>query len=300
MLIIEKLQSASNLTDNEQAIGEYIFSLGREIEGVSTRVLAQAAYTSPAAVIRFCKKLGFEGFDELKTQFIREIEYLDNQYDRIDSNFPFQPDDSLLKTARKIGTLYQETAEDTLALLDHATLKKACFLMRTHETIHIFSYGTALNTAESFREKMLKIGKSVIITNNLNYQLYQARPLNTDALPILISYSGETEKILLIAKSLQERWIPFIALTSLGGNSLASMATCTLTISTKESLFENLGDFSTHISIAMLLDILYSVYFLEDYQGNYTRKLEMTRSLESRRHSENSILSGENNQSKQS
>lgn len=45
MLIIEKLQSASNLTDNEQAIGEYIFSLGREIEGVSTRVLAQAAYT---------------------------------------------------------------------------------------------------------------------------------------------------------------------------------------------------------------------------------------------------------------
>ena len=41
MLIIEKLQSASNLTDNEQAIGEYIFSLGREIEGVSTRVLAQ-------------------------------------------------------------------------------------------------------------------------------------------------------------------------------------------------------------------------------------------------------------------
>lgn len=31
MLIIEKLQSASNLTDNEQAIGEYIFSLGWEM-----------------------------------------------------------------------------------------------------------------------------------------------------------------------------------------------------------------------------------------------------------------------------
>lgn len=32
MLIIEKLQSVSNLTDNEQAIGEYIFPLAGKLK----------------------------------------------------------------------------------------------------------------------------------------------------------------------------------------------------------------------------------------------------------------------------
>ena len=86
----------------------------------------------------------------------------------------------LLKTTapcgwrQNIGELYEEAVKDTMQLLRYEDLHKAVLLLKYHEEIHIFSAGTAINQAESFREKMLKIGKRVVIFNNLNYQRYQA------------------------------------------------------------------------------------------------------------------------------
>ena len=51
-----------------------------------------------------------------------------------------------------------------------------------------------LNLAESFKEKMLKIGKNVIISNNLNYQLYEVTCIPKGDLGIIISYSGRNSE----------------------------------------------------------------------------------------------------------
>lgn len=72
-----------------------------------------------------------------------------------------------------MGSLYEETIKDTLSLLHHDLFQKAVQLLNNNNNIHIYSYGTALNIAESFKEKMMKIGKNVYITNNLNYQRYE-------------------------------------------------------------------------------------------------------------------------------
>ena len=67
-----------------------------------------------------------------------------------------------------MGSLYEETIKDTLSLLHHDLFQKAVQLLNNNNNIHIYSYGTALNISESFKEKMMKIGKNVYITNNLN------------------------------------------------------------------------------------------------------------------------------------
>lgn len=60
--------------------------------------------------------------------------------------------------------------------------------------------------------------------------------------------------------------------------------------STKESIYQNLGDYASHLSMTLLLDILYSEYFRQNYQKNYTYKLERARELEQHRTSTNPIL----------
>lgn len=67
--------------------------------------------------------------------------------------------------------------------------------------------------------------------------------------------------ICLVAKECKENSVPIIAITSFGENSLTQYATCKLTISTKESIYRNLGDYSSHLSMSLLLDVLYSSYF---------------------------------------
>lgn len=293
MLIIEKLNSRERMSESEEAIASFVLSLGEELKKYSTRNIAEATFTSPATVVRLCKKLDFKGFDDFKEQFLKEIEYLDQQYGKIDANFPFQKDDTMMNAAFKIYQLYEDTVRDSMSLLHHDSLQQALRLLKYSQTVYVFCFGTALNLAESFRERMLKIGKQVIISNNMNYQLYEVDCIPKGDVAILISYSGETEKILLIAETCRKRGIPIIAITSFGENTLSKMASCKLIMSTKESMFHNLGDFSTHLSIHFILDVLYSTYFLMNYDENYQTKLHKTKDLESRRSSSNPIINNE-------
>ena len=290
MLIIEKLKLKEKMSDNEESIADFILGLGKELKKYSTRNIADATYTSPATVVRLCKKLGFAGFDDFKNQFLKEIDYLDRQYGKIDANFPFQKDDTMMNVAYKISQLYEDTIRDSISLLQHDSLQKALNLLKYSQSIHIYSFGTTLNLAESFKEKMLKIGKNVIISNNINYQLYEANCIPKGDIAILISYSGETEKIICVAETCKKRGIPIIVISSFGGNTLSKMASCNLTMSTKESMFYNIGDFSTHLAIHFILDVLYSTYFLLNYEKNYKAKLKETTELESRRSSTNPII----------
>lgn len=278
------------MSDNEESIADFILGLGKELKKYSTRNIADATYTSPATVVRLCKKLGFAGFDDFKNQFLKEIDYLDRQYGKIDANFPFQKDDTMMNVAYKISQLYEDTIRDSISLLQHDSLQKALNLLKYSQSIHIYSFGTTLNLAESFKEKMLKIGKNVIISNNINYQLYEANCIPKGDIAILISYSGETEKIICVAETCKKRGIPIIVISSFGGNTLSKMASCNLTMSTKESMFYNIGDFSTHLAIHFILDVLYSTYFLLNYEKNFEAKLKETTELESRRSSTNPII----------
>ena len=283
MLIADKLENQQYMTVAEAGVASYLITHGRDLKRYSTRDLADATYTSPATVVRLCKKLGFSGFNEFKDRFLEEQHFLEQREDAVDANFPFTKEDNAMRTANRIAQLHAQTIEDTMSLLHYRDLQKATRLLQRCQRVHIFSFGTTLNQAESFREKMLKIGCRVSISNNLNYQLYEARCLTPSDLAITISYSGETDKILLVAQACRERHVPILALTSYGDNSLTSYADCKLSLSSKERLFENTADFSTHVSVNLLLDILYSSIFLLDYDKNYQRKLTTTQSLEKHR-----------------
>lgn len=290
MLIYEKLNLKEGMSEAESGIADYLLKQGPEIKNYSTRDLADASYTSPATVIRLCKKLGFQGFTEFKEQYLKELQYLDQQDGKVDANFPFASGDTVMKTANSIAHLYMETVQDTMSLLQPAMLQRATRILHHCQKAYVFSAGTAVNQAESFREKMMKIGKHVSISNNLNYQLYEAECLSSKDAAIIISYSGETDRTLQVAQMCKRRCVPMIAITSFGENSLTHYADCKLVMSTKENIYRNLGDYSSHLSMCLLLDLLYSSYFLLNYQGHYEKKLEKAMRLENLRKSTNSII----------
>lgn len=95
MLLEEKLRCQTNLSPGEKNVADHILSLGKELKRYSTRNLADISYTSPPTVIRLCKKMGYSGFDQLKDQYLRELEYLEQDFGQVDVNFPFDCQDTL-------------------------------------------------------------------------------------------------------------------------------------------------------------------------------------------------------------
>ncbi|UUX35203.1 MurR/RpiR family transcriptional regulator [Fundicoccus culcitae] len=297
MLIIEKIKHHVNLTDVEYEIGKLIITLGYDVSDKTTRWIAKNSFTSPTSVVRFCQKLGFSGFDEFKEQYVYELNYIDKQYGKVNVNFPFMKDDSDVAIIDKLTSLYKETIDDTKSLIKYSDIEKVKKILVASESIYIFSAGTALNQAQVFKEKMMKIGKRVIITTNLNYQLYEANSMAKDDVAIIVSYSGETKTSLLIAEICKSKKIPIIAITSIGENSLKKLSYASLQLTSKENIKNNIADYSTHLSVSFIFDVLYSVIFRIDYDNNYNYKQNYIDLLESQRTSTNEVLWDENIQS---
>uniref|UniRef100_UPI0026F1811A MurR/RpiR family transcriptional regulator n=1 Tax=Streptococcus merionis TaxID=400065 RepID=UPI0026F1811A len=180
--------------------------------------------------------------------------------------------------------------DDTLSLLHHDSLQKATNMLVKASQIVMVSAGDAYEMGETFKNRLLKIGK-LVITERRNDNLYfLASVAEVTSCFILISYSGETEQVIKIADKLVERQIPAIVLTSYGDNSLAQRFDTVLHLSTREKLVDNLGNFSSLISISMLLDILYASAFNADREVHYQKRLELSRGFEKRRMSHNPII----------
>lgn len=291
MLLVDKLTRKENFSKGEEIIADYILNLGENIRDYSARNIAKKTYTSPATVLNVCKKVGQSGFQSFKDTYLEEIEYLNRQFGVINPNVPFDEGDTIYKVANKIGRLYKETIDDTLSLLHHDLFQKAIQILIHAENIHIYSKGTALNIAESFKEKMMKIGKNVYIVSNSNYQRYDVYCVKKQDCVIFISYSGETKSIIQMAETCVQRQIPFITMTSYGENTLSHMGNAKLYISTRENLRHNIANFNSNLSISFLLDVLYSAYFSINYKENFEYKIAITKKLEYYRHSTNPILS---------
>lgn len=290
MLIKDQLREKKNMSNNEKVVANYLLKADENIEKDTVRTVAEKTYTSPSTIIRLCHKLSFTGFSDFKNKFLNEVKYFNLQFQNVDVNFPFRREDTAREVMSKITDLYIETIKDTEKVVDMRTLLRCRKICSESEEIHIFSYGTYLNQAYSFKEKMMKIGKKVMISSNLNYQLYEAEIMQAGDIAIIISYSGETNNSLLIAKQCRKNNIPTIAITSIGENDLTKICDETLYISTKESLYKNIGDYSIHLSVSYVLDVLYSLIFQNDFEHFYETKMNLAMSLEKDRRSSNSII----------
>ena len=290
MLIIEKLKNIKGLSQSQQNIVEYILEKKQLIEKMTIKEIAEKTYTSSATFIRLAKNLGYNGFDELKKDYLDELRYLDTHFQNIDANKPFEKGDNNIAIANKIGTLFKESVNDTLSLISHEKLQKAVQLLKNCQTIHYCAISFPLIYGDDFALKMERLAKRVYISKLPGENLYSSALIQDNDIALIVSYSGETPLIKDMISIYKSKNIPIIAITSFGSSYLREHANVTLTISTREKLYSKIAGYSNEVSIKLLLDILYSCYFSLDYDKNFNNKKKLSKLSEKGRVSSSEIL----------
>ena len=268
MLIIDKIKQ-THFSNAENIIVEFITQNSDKILNLTTQEIARETHTNPTSLIRVAKKLGFTGWTDFKQAYHREWLYSQENFDAVDANLPFNKDDSVLTIANKIGSLEQQTIQDTMELFDNTELEKARQLLVSAESIQIYGSFTNSLIANDFVTKMRRIGVQVDIPSNYDDPRYVAARSGKDQCAIVISYTGSNEKTLEYVNMLHKRSVPIISITSVGNNPIAEMSNSNLHITTREHLTSKIGNFTTNIAIIFILDVLYSIVFAEDYSKNF-------------------------------
>ena len=273
MSIMTQLEFEFNFSQSEKEIGRYILNHGDEVLSMSVKELAKKTYTSPATIVRLCKKIGLEGYNDFKIKYSAELQYDIHHSNRIDVNFPFDKDDSHQAISHKLATLSQEVIADTIKLIDFEQLNQIVDILYQHQMIDIYGSGNSLLAAMSFQHKMMRIQRDVNLKVLHGEQIFMSYNSNHKRIAMVISYSGETNEIVQIAQILKEKQTPIIVLTSVGDNRLSHYADYILNIGSREKIFTKIAPFSSQISIEYILNLIFSCLFQKDYDKNIQTKI---------------------------
>lgn len=271
MIITEKI-GKTHFSASEKIIIDHITSLGMQIENLSASQLAKDTYTSAPLVIRVTKKLGYQGWNDFKTAYLKELEYLLEEMD-VDASIPFIIHDDIMTITTNIAKLEKETIQDTEKLLDHDQLAKIFSLLRQSQIIDIYGILDNLILAKHFQNQMSYIKKQVNICEITGNEKIMAYNASANHCGIIISYSGQTSHLLEVAKIYKSRNIPLIAITCIGENSINQLADAVMYMSSKEMLNIKIGDFASATSLKYLLDIIYAGVFSLNYKENLEQKI---------------------------
>jgi Transcriptional regulators len=293
MMLYEILENHEDFTEIEQSISTYVLHHPNELEISSARSIAKNLFVSASAVTRFTQKLGYEGYNDFRRAFLEEDKYLHSHFQNIDPNRPFLSNDSDYQISGKISTLFAETVADTQSLINYETLEHCASIMSRARIIYVFSAGSQLQLGQIFSEKMAMIGKQVITSPYMDVAFNLAANAKADECFLLVSYSGETRSVLKTANKLKAMNHPFISLTSYGQNTLSTLSTHILYLSTREHMNSGIGNYGSYISAMYLFDVLYSCIFKKNYKENLNIKYQNAKEFQDERRTTNPILKDE-------
>lgn len=210
MILGRFTENYDQLTDLEKKITEYVVTNPEDILYLTANELAEKLYVSKTSVINLSKKLGFDGYSELRYYVKHHIESQENT--KVIPSF----NDILLN-------IYDEVKK-TLSLQNEENIQAIVETIKNSRAVYIIARGASMPLADLLCSRLALLKIKSIFISDLNLIDVICENLSKGETLVLISLSGETEKIKSVAKRARALGIDVIALTSFSNNSLQKIA----------------------------------------------------------------------------
>lgn len=241
-------QHWQDLNDTDMVIYKYIIQHRAEARHISIHELAKNCAVSSTTIVRFAQKLGFDGFGELKARL------------KMEAPAEIHSHEDVLKDLREF---YAQTS----AKIFQRNFDAASRLV--HEANRVFAFASGYVQSNVVQElKRLFFYDNVLIYEVAGKEEFYsiAQDLTKDDLFIFVSLSGETPLVVEFARQLQLQEIPFLSITKLHDNTLASLSTANLYVSPAGFQIygreDNRTPFQSMLPYFMLVEVWYVKYRL--------------------------------------
>lgn len=234
----------TSLTKAEKKVADIVLKEEKNIIYDSLTDLAEKCEVGETSVLRFCRQIGYKGFQDFKLALAQELEN--------STNYESNPD----KTSEKIKQRNIKTLEETTSLIDDDLIQNVVNEFKNAKRIVFFGVGSSGSTAEFANFRFIRTGLPVEVVTDSHLGLIKASLLSENDLAVVISVSGSTVDIVDIAKRAKESHAKVICITSHIKSPVTKYADYVLLSASRETPTEG-SAFSSVISQLHILDVLF-------------------------------------------
>lgn len=262
----------SSMTRVGKSIAQYVIASPHKVTQLSIADLSEEVNAGEASVIRFCRQLGYKGFQNFKMELAIELAMNDSDDNSTLLEAEIQKTDDAHTIGLKLQGTISTVLSETLNLLDMEQMERVVEALHTCNCAYIFGVGASGLTAEEMKHKLMRIGLRVDALTNNHFMYMQAALLKVGDVAIGISHSGHSPETAHALDLARQAGATTVALTHNLGSPLSKVADITLINGNRQGRLQ--GDsIGTKTAQLFVLDLIYTLLVQRDPEAARANKL---------------------------
>ena len=201
---------------SDNRIADYLLEHPGAVDAETASSIAEKVGTSPATVVRFCRKLGFKGLTDMKNS-AAYTNYIESSTTDMDLK---KGDDAETVTNKVLQ--YMKMVLDQLKLsLEPELLQKAADKLADANHVVILAEGGSGTIARAAYDIFLKLAIPCRIVDDIMFQIMEISMMDENDVLFLILNSGRTYNVLQNASYAKQRGIYTIGVVGTKGTPLS-------------------------------------------------------------------------------
>lgn len=258
------------LTSTETKIAQYVLQNYEEVLQYNVAELAKNAGVSDASVVRFCRSVGYKGFQDFKINLASDVLPQDDQF-----NVILKKEDNAEAVCKKTFQAEENVLNRTLLGLDIKVMENVSKKISQAKKIAFFATGGSQMVVQDAVHKFLKVGISVVAYMDIDMQLMQSTLLTKEDVAICISFSGSNLRSNECMKNAKSNGAYCVAIVSQSKSPLSKIADTSIYSAHDETIFQS-ESVSTRIGQLAIIDCLVSIVSMYNYEAA-NKAMQLTR-----------------------
>lgn len=237
----------------EKKIADYIMEHKEQAVDMTVGELAKASGTSDATVSRFCRRCGFNGFQNLKLTLAREILEEEHQSQEVTNDIDRTDLEQSLKNilANKIAEL-----TETIKMMDIKNLEVILDKLEHARMVQLAAVGNTIPVALDGAFKLNQLGIPAVAGDIWEAQAAYAFNLGPEDVVLIISNSGSSKRLETLALGAKENGSTLVLITNNRESPLAQICDYKIITATREKLLTEEFWFS-RVTATTVIEIIY-------------------------------------------
>lgn len=243
----------NDLTLRENEIANFVLKNSDFIVNNTITNIANEIGVSETSINRFCKKIGYKGFQDFKIALAQGSFYRDINSEQSSTSQTLLS--SMLSDYRKV-------LDNTFSMMKEDSFKKICEYIRHSHQIYIFDNHSPLRVGEALQQKLKMAGvNSIIINDWTSMKLYCAQCQKDDIFFTFFNTMCTTTMIEALSLVSQNKG-KNVVVTSYDSQKMSEISAVKI-VSADKLYIKNKDAFSEQIAFVFIIDLLFS-YLLQD------------------------------------
>lgn len=255
----EILKDPSNFSNAEKEVNNYVLSNLELLQKMSIRELAKETFTTTTTIMRYCKKIGYSGFEDFKINIKNDLKDLDYE------SFLIAGSENVIHVMNKMKMLYENVVENTLQLLSVTQLERIINRLSNIQYVDFIVYDANIAFAEYASHYFFLIGKICNIHSSIDEQILFSMNVQPEHhMVIIICRSGSSNRLLKVVKELKKRKVYSILFTQ-SYYTIVSKYCEESIIALYNNNFDKFGDCIFYTSVKYIIDCIIGIYYTNNY-----------------------------------